>query len=200
MSPILRMSVRRVIAALLMACLTIALTGCAAVKATRQPPKRNMGVLDRGSPRTHVIAELGTPVWNEKRGDEMIDVFTFRQGYTDTNKAARAMVHGAADVATFGLWEVVGLPAETLADGTDVQVAVHYDQGETVERVEIIKGENAVHPKKLFATRRSKANQLPAHMAVQTGKGHPMPPLVVQGGTLEGPVDTAAAGDEDATR
>ncbi len=124
--------------------------GCAAVKATRQPPKRDMAVLQPGVPRTHVIAEFGAPVWSEQQDDHEVDVFTFKQGYTKTTKAARAMVHGAADVATFGLWEVVGLPAETIADGTDVQLEVHYEPDETVQRVVVIKGEKAVNPPKLF--------------------------------------------------
>jgi hypothetical protein len=126
-------------------------SGCAAVKAVRQPHKRDMAVLDRGVPRTHVIAELGAPVWSDKRDGAEIDVFSFKQGYTKTNKAARAMVHGAADVATLGLWEVVGLPAEALANGTDVQVEVHYAPDQTVDHVVVIKGENAVQPRKLFA-------------------------------------------------
>jgi hypothetical protein len=55
------------------------------------------------------------------------------------------------DAATFGLWEVVGIPAETLADGTDVQVEVHYDAQQNVKDVVVIKGEKAVNPPKLFA-------------------------------------------------
>jgi hypothetical protein len=168
------------------------------VKATRQPPKRDMAVLDRGSERTRVIAELGAPVWSEKRGDETVDVFTFKQGYTDTTKAARALAHGAADVATFGLWEVVGLPAETIADGTDVQVEVHYKQ-DAVERVEIMKGEKAVHPPKLFATRHSRTHELPAHMAMKKGKAAGSVARSQQsmaGATVE----TADAIDEASTR
>jgi hypothetical protein len=176
------------------------LCGCAAVKATQQPPKRNMTVLDRGSQRTHVIAELGAPVFSEKRGDETVDVFTFKQGYTKTTKAARALVHGAADVATFGLWEVVGLPAETIADGSDVQIEVHYDTEQTVDRVEIIKGEKAVHPPKLFANTHRKTHELPAHMAVRKGKGKSAPPAAAPNETLEGQVEMAAACDESTTQ
>lgn len=125
--------------------------GCAAVKATQQPSKRNMAVLDHGVPRTHVIAELGAPVWSNQTDDGAVDVFSFKQGFTKTTKVARALVHGAADVATFGLWEVVGIPAESVLDGTDVQLEVHYDPDQAVDHVVIIKGEKAVHPPKLFA-------------------------------------------------
>jgi hypothetical protein len=142
------------------ALLTIASSGCAAVKATQQPDKRDMKVLDRGVPRTHVIAELGAPVWSDQPGDASVDVFKFKQGYTKTTKAARALVHGAADVATLGLWEVVGIPAESIADGTDVQVEVHYAPDRTVDHVVVIKGEKAVHPPKFLAFKRRAGHKI----------------------------------------
>ena len=144
--------------------------GCAAIKATQQPPKRDMGVLAPGVPRTHVVAELGTPVLSDQRDGHAIDVFSFKQGYSKTTKAARAFIHVAADLATLGLWEVVGIPAETLADGTDVQVEVHYDAQRTVKGVVVIKGEKAVNPPKLFARKR-RANGKPSrseHLARAT--------------------------------
>jgi hypothetical protein len=202
--PNFRLNNSRISVALLIACCAGALQGCAAVKATRQPPKRDMGVLDRGSQRTNVIAELGAPVFTEKRGEETVDVFSFKQGYTDTTKAARALAHGAADVATFGLWEVVGLPAETIADGTDVQIEVHYDGEQTVRLVEIIKGEKAVHPPKLFATRHSRTHELPSHMIVRKGTGKATSPAATPptfpNATLEGHVEMAASSEEEATR
>jgi len=147
------------LAASLLLAFTCALSsGCAAVKATQQPDKRDMGVLQQGIPRTHVIAELGAPVWTDHQQGAPVDVFAFKQGYKKSTKAARALVHGAADVATFGLWEVVGIPAEAIADGTDVQLEVHYNPDQTVQRVVVIKGEKAVNPPEpvLFARKRDK--------------------------------------------
>ena len=125
--------------------------GCAAVKATQQPGKKDLSILSAGTPRTHVIAELGTPLWSDARDGDTVDVFAFKQGYTKGVKAGRALVHGAADVATFGLWEVVGIPAEMIADGTDVRVEVHYDPRQVVRTVEVIKGDSAFQKPK-FAT------------------------------------------------
>ncbi|MEX2113151.1 MAG: hypothetical protein WD845_08195 [Pirellulales bacterium] len=161
-------------------------SGCAAVKAVRQPEKRDMHVLDRGVPRTHVIAELGSPVWSDERDGAQVDVFSFKQGYTKVNKAARAMAHGAADVATFGLWEVVGLPAEALANGTDVQLEVYYGPDQTVDHVVVIKGDKAVQPRKLFA-RKSRAPH------ISTGKQ--APPVAI----AREP-DAVIAGDGDTVR
>ena len=131
--------------------LAVLAPGCAAIKATQQPGKKDLGVLSEGMPRTHVIAELGAPIWSDERDGDIVDVFAFKQGYSKGCKASRALVHGAADVATFGLWEVVGIPAESLADGTDVRLEVHYDPHQAVRSIEVIKGEQAFQPPKLVA-------------------------------------------------
>ena len=135
-------------------CLVVTVAaGCAAVKATQQPGKKDLGVLSQGIPRTHVIAELGRTIWSSEREGDTVDLFAFRQGYTKGVKAGRALVHGAADVATFGLWEVVGIPAEMLADGTEVRVEVHYDEQQMVRSVEVLKGDKVFQPSKFAAWR-----------------------------------------------
>jgi hypothetical protein len=123
-------------------------SGCAAIKAARQPDKKNLGVLHEGTPRAQVIAELGAPTYSKAKPDGTIeDVFSFKQGYTKGVKMGRAFVHGAADVATGGLWEVVGVPAEIWADGTDVQVLVTYDQDESVRYRRVFKGQEVFKDK-----------------------------------------------------
>lgn len=124
----------------------LALSGCAASMAARQPGKKDLAVLAAGTPRTHVIAELGAPLWTDESPGQTTDVFAFRQGYTKPVKAGRALLHGAADVLTFGLWEVVGIPAETLADGSEVQLEVHYSADQCVENVATIKGRETLGP------------------------------------------------------
>jgi len=154
--------------------------GCAAMKATQQPDKRDMKVLHRGVPRTHVIAELGAPVWSDQHYGSTVDVFAFKQGYTKPTKAARALVHGAADVVTIGLWEVVGIPAESLADGTEVQLEVHYNPDQTVNRVVVIKGEKAVNPPKPFAFA-SKSKQGDNAIPIETPAIHQEPAPLTAG-------------------
>ena len=63
--------------------------GCAAVKATQQPGKKDLAVLSNGMARTHVIAELGAPVWSDERDGDIVDVFAFKQGYSKGVKAGR---------------------------------------------------------------------------------------------------------------
>jgi hypothetical protein len=141
-------------AACLAALLALAAQGCAAYQATQQPGKKNLAVLAPGTPRSHVIAELGAPIWSEERDGQRVDLFTFKQGYTKPVKAGRALVHGAADVVTGGLWEVVGIPAESLADGKDVKVEIVYDDRRAVKTMEVIAGQDVITPRRWFSRKR----------------------------------------------
>ena len=135
--------------------LVLSASGCAAIKATEQPGKKDFSVLTPGTPRTHVIAELGAPDWSDERQGTTTDVFAVKQGYTKTVKAGRALLHGAADVATVGLWEVVGIPVETLADGTDVKLSINYDCDQRVDTVDVIQGEKVLKKAKFRQPRPS---------------------------------------------
>ncbi len=128
---------------ILVGCIGI-LGGCSVVKATKQPGKKDVSVLKAGTPRGHVIAELGSPVHSEKIDGCRMDIFAFTQGYSTGAKSARALFHGAADVATLGLWEVVGTPAESMASGREVSVQVQYDQNDCVQTVKALKGAQAL--------------------------------------------------------
>ena len=50
----------------------------------------------------------------------------------------------SADILTGGLWEVASTPIEAMADGTEVKVEVFYDADDTVERVNVIQGNDAM--------------------------------------------------------
>jgi outer membrane protein assembly factor BamE (lipoprotein component of BamABCDE complex) len=144
-------------------------SGCAAVKAARQPDKKNLGVLHEGTPRAQVIAELGAPTYTKPRPDGTVeDVFSFKQGYTKGVKMGRAFVHGAADVATGGLWEVIGIPTEIWADGTEVQVLVTYDQDERVRYRRVFKGQEAFKDGRGTVARQSKATKVASKPAPTT--------------------------------
>jgi hypothetical protein len=104
------------------------MSGCAVVKATNQPDKKNLSVFSAGTPRSYVIAEVGAPAFTEEKDGQRIDVFAFKQGYSKGAKVGRAFFHGAADLMTLGMWEVVGTPFEAIADGTDMKVQVTYEQ------------------------------------------------------------------------
>jgi len=120
------------------------LTGCSVYMAANQPDKKDMGVLKAGTPRSVVLAELGTPVETTTRSGAKVDLFTFTQGYSGLEKGGRAVLHGAADVFTLGLWEVVGTPIEGYANGTKVSVEITYDREDRVVKVVPIRGQEVM--------------------------------------------------------
>ena len=112
--------------------------GCSVFMAAKQPPKKNLGVLKENSPRSLLIAELGQPITTQTIEGNIVDVFSFTQGYSKSAKAGRAIFHGVADIFTIGVWEVVGTPAEYVFDGKKLTFEVTYDDNEKVKKVVIL--------------------------------------------------------------
>ncbi len=108
---------------------------CSPFMAAKQPGYKNVNLFSEGTPRNELIAEFGVPTITEAKDDGKHDIFRFRQGYTGGAKAGRAVMHGVFDVFTLGLWEVVGTPIESAADGNDMAYEVVYDEGDRVRQV-----------------------------------------------------------------
>jgi hypothetical protein len=103
-------------------------SGCSVYMAANQPGKKDLGVLEYGTPRQDVVAELGTPIWSEKRNQETVEIHKFKQGYSKPAKLGRALFHAIADVASIGVWEIPGTLIETVGlNGTDTTAKVSYD-------------------------------------------------------------------------
>lgn len=115
-------------------------TGCSVFMAAKQPDKKDLSCLTVGTPRNVVMSELGQPQQTDMKEEKRVDYFTFIQGYSKGAKVGRAFFHGAADILTWGLWEVVGTPTEVIFDGTKMACQVTYDQGDKVENVVWLKG------------------------------------------------------------
>jgi len=116
------------------------LYGCFVYVAAKQPEKRNIDLFKVGTPRSILLAEFGYPVVSEVREDgKKYEIYTFTQGYSGAAKAGRAISHGAADVFTLGLWEVVGTPTEGAFDGTEMAYEVKYDENDKVDQVVLLK-------------------------------------------------------------
>ena len=128
------------VTSLAMALSLLTVSACSVYKAATQPEKKNLSVLSQGTPRSYVIAELGAPTWSGQTNGEEVDIFSFKQGYSKGAKVGRAFFHGAADVVTAGLWEVVATPIETIADGTDMKVEVTYNEEGTIKMVNYLQG------------------------------------------------------------
>lgn len=114
---------------------TFNITGCSVFMAAKQPEKKDTKMLAVGVPRAVILAEFGAPVSTVKNGDETVDIFSFKQCYGKAAKFGRMMFHGVADVATLGLWEIIGTPVESGFDGNNIAYQITYDQNDNVKTV-----------------------------------------------------------------
>jgi hypothetical protein len=118
----------------------LATSACSVYKASTQPGVKDLTVLKEGTPRALVISEFGVPTVSEKKDGKKVEFYNFKQGYNTSTKAARALFHGAADVFTLGLWEVVGTPFESMVDGRDMSIEITYDETDRLEKMVVHKG------------------------------------------------------------
>ncbi len=116
------------------------MSSCSVFMAANQPSAKDLSVLKVGTPRDQVIAELGAPIHSEGPVTAQKDVYSFVQGYSSINKVGRATTHAIGDIMTLGLWEIVGTPAEAIANGTEIKTEVLYDKNVRVKEVTPYKG------------------------------------------------------------
>ncbi|CAM4353433.1 hypothetical protein [Acinetobacter pragensis] len=116
----------------LAACL-IFTSGCSVVMVSKQPTKKNTQMIQQGISRNMVVAEFGAPVTSEYKNGKRYEIYTFTQGYSTASKIGRAFWHGAADVATVGLWELIGTPAETVFNGKKMSYELVFDEKDQLE-------------------------------------------------------------------
>ena len=126
---------------ILLALIMITISGCSVFMAAKQPVKKDISLFEVGVPRTTLIAEYGAPILSENKNEKKIEIFKFIQGYSTGAKVGRAFFHGAADVVTLGLWELIGIPTEITFSGDELAYLVRYDENDLVDEVIPIKKE-----------------------------------------------------------
>ena len=131
---------RKVFVFSLLVAICLVSSGCAVFMAANQPGNKNFELLKPGMPREAIISEFGAPITSDVKDGEKTDIYKFVQGYPQGEKAFRAVGHGAMDVLTLGLWEVVGTPAEGIMHGKDVALKVLYDKDDKVKTVTYLAG------------------------------------------------------------
>lgn len=132
---------KRLVYLLLLIALASAMSGCSAFMAAKQPEKKDLSLLREGVSRAVLISEFGAPVVSEFKDQKRYEIFKFVQGYSTGVKAGRAFLHGAASVATLGLWELFGTPTEITFSGDEMAFQVSYDENDIVDEIAIIKRE-----------------------------------------------------------
>ena len=129
----------RTICGLGLAAAVVLSAGCSVYMAAHQPGKKDLSLLSKGTPRPVLLTEFGKPADSRMVNGLREDFFTFTQGYSSGVRTSRAVFHGAADVLTLGLWEIVGTPTEATFDGTKMAVDVKYDKNDLVEQVRYLR-------------------------------------------------------------
>jgi len=88
--------------------------------------------------RTCILSKDASPVHTkkDKKGNVIEESYHVKK---PTGSAARSVMHGVLDVATFGIWEVAGTPIEGTLNKKDFYaIRVFYQEdGETIKAVQL---------------------------------------------------------------
>lgn len=122
----------------------VVLQGCSVILALEQPEKKDLNVLEPGTPRSIVIKELGAPIKTDEVQGTNIDVFQFSEGYSKELKMIRAGLHLTVDAFTFGLWEPFGIIFEKHTHPPETSLEAHYDADDRLTTFKVLSGQNIV--------------------------------------------------------
>ena len=113
------------------------ITGCTATQqAASQPTQKDLSVLDIGTARDIVILELGAPAETRIENGAKVDLFSFVQGDSRGTRIARVTGHAIGEVATLGLWSLIGTPIEQSNNGSILGYKVTYSEDDLVKQSE----------------------------------------------------------------
>lgn len=88
------------------------LSACSVVRASHQPPAKDLHVLHQGTHKNLVRAEFGPPVSTEQLSDQECDIYNFQMGSGTGAKLSRVLLYSLFDLATLGLTEIIFDPME----------------------------------------------------------------------------------------
>jgi hypothetical protein len=100
------------------------LSACSVGMAVSGQESPNLAVCRVGADRADVQAQLGMPI-SERILDNGDSVCTYEYEVGNEPSVDRAVTHGAMDVFTLGLWELVGTPMEAV-QGEKFEMTVTY--------------------------------------------------------------------------
>lgn len=109
------------------------LYGCSVFMAMSGEREPDLGVIRLGAHRTEVELQLGSPISVVTMDDgTRLDTYEYQIG--NEPSGARAVGHGAMDVLTLGLWEIVGTPVEAFV-GEKCRMTICYDENDRVAAI-----------------------------------------------------------------
>lgn len=112
------------------------LTSCSVVMAAKKEGV-DINRLQSCRTRGQVIACGATIISSDKLSSgELVEVYQIQK---ERGSAARALMHGALDVGTLGMWEVIGTPIESCVGQKEYYaVKVFYDDQDDVKKMELL--------------------------------------------------------------
>jgi hypothetical protein len=109
------------------------LSACSVGMALSGEDNPDLGAVRMGAQRGEVELHLGAPIKTVSLQDgRRADVYEYQIG--NEPSAGRAIGHGAMDVLTLGLWELVGTPIEGF-QGETYQATITYDRDDRVVEI-----------------------------------------------------------------
>ncbi len=124
------MNVRKIFLALSLIAVTLAQTGCSVGMALSGKKDPDLSVLKVGANRSEVELQLGAPI-KVAGGENNSTVAVYEYEIGNQPSAGRAVAHGAMDVLTLGLWEVIGTPVEA-SNGDKFNISITFDKDDKV--------------------------------------------------------------------
>ena len=118
------------------------LSACSVGMALSGEDNPDLGAVRMGAQRGEVELHLGAPIKTVSLQDgRRADVYEYQIG--NEPSAGRAIGHGAMDVLTLGLWEVIGTPIEGV-QGETYHATITYDRDDRVVEITTKKQGSAV--------------------------------------------------------
>ena len=114
----------------------IGLTSSCSVAMAARREGVNIEKIQSSRTRGQLIACGVTVISSEKSySGELVEVYQVQK---ERGSAARALMHGALDIGTCGLWEVIGTPIEACDTKEYYVIKVYYDLNENIKKIELL--------------------------------------------------------------
>ena len=114
------------------------LNGCAVVMASKKKGV-SLDEVSQCRTRSAVLAKSGVEIIDTNKDDDGNIVYEDYLIRKKTGSTGRAVMHGFLDVATLGVWEIVGTPMEGHYNkDTHIPVRIHYDTNLNKTKMELL--------------------------------------------------------------
>ncbi|MCB0325081.1 MAG: hypothetical protein KDD69_15965 [Bdellovibrionales bacterium] len=121
---------RILVAVLLVTPVAVGQSGCSVALAVQGKEEPDMSEIEVGTTRGQIELQLNAPVSSAPNTEGGVtDTYYYYTG--DEPSPGRAVLHGALDVLTLFIWELIGTPIE-LAQGSKKAIEVDYDANDYV--------------------------------------------------------------------